>query len=58
VRTHALLFFDKVLSEEEFSAVRDEVVRAKQDPVSMVSDFAQHVLSRRPHGNSGNLTNR
>ncbi len=58
VRASALLFFDKVLSDEEFSAVRDEVVRATQDADSTVSQMAQLVLSRRPHGNSGNVTNR
>ncbi len=58
VRASALLFFDKVLSDEEFSAVRDEVVRATQDADSTVSQVAQSVLSNRPHGNSGNVTNR
>lgn len=58
VRATALIWFDKVLSDEEFSTVRDEVVRATQDADSTVSGMAQNVLSRRPHGNSGNVTNR
>jgi len=58
VRTFALKYFDKVLSDEEFSIVRDEVLRAKLDPSSTVSEMAQHVLSSRPLGNSGTATNR
>ena len=48
--THAaaLMFFDKVLSDEEFLAVRDEVTNAKTDSDATVSTVAQFVLSRRP----------
>jgi HEAT repeat protein len=58
VRAAALTFFEKVLSDEEFAAVRDEVVRATQDADSLVSQVAQSVLSKRPHDKSGNVTNR
>jgi hypothetical protein len=58
VRVSALMFLDKVLSDEEFSTVRDEVIQATQDPDSLVSQVAQSVLSSRPHGNSGYATNR
>jgi HEAT repeat protein len=50
VRASALLFLDRVLTDEEFSAVRDEVVRAKQDPDPTVSGMANYVLTQRPHG--------
>jgi HEAT repeat protein len=58
VRGNALILFEKVLSDEEFSTVRDDVVRATQDADSKVSRVAQFVLSRRPHGNFANATNR
>jgi HEAT repeat protein len=58
VRSSALWCLDNVLSDEEFSTVRDEVIRAKLDTDPTVSGMAQHVLSSRPHGNSGSATKR
>ena len=58
VRAGALLYFGEVLSDEEFSSIRDDVVRATMDANSTVSETGQFVLSRRPHGNSGSATNR
>ena len=52
------MLFDRLLSDEEFSAVRDEVVKAKLDSDPLVVQTAQYLLSRRPHGNSVNVTNR
>jgi len=57
-RTCALTFFDKVLSDEEFAAIREEVLTAKLDTDSMVSQVAQYVLSKRPHGDSKNAPER
>jgi HEAT repeat protein len=58
VRAGALACFDKVLSDEEFSTVRDEVVRAKLDTDPTISQAAQYVLSRRPHSDSGDTPSR
>jgi len=58
VRIAALAFFEKVLSDEEFAAIRDEVVRATQDSDSLVSQVAQSVLSNRPRGKSENAPSR
>jgi len=58
VRAGAVMCIDKVLSDEEFAAVRDEIVRAKLDTDPTVGQTAQYVLSRRPHGNPGDVTNR
>jgi HEAT repeat protein len=52
MRAAALTFFDKVLSDEEFSAVRDDVTKAEQDPDWIVSRTAKHVLAQRPHAKS------
>lgn len=53
VRAGALACLDKVLSDEEFSTVREEVVQAKLDTDPTVGQTAQYVLSRRPHNDSG-----
>ena len=58
LRVSALMYFDKVLSDEEFATVRDEVVRATLDNNSTVSQMAQHLLSSRPHGKSNDVPSR
>src|SRR5262249_4262279 len=55
VRFSALVFFEKVLSDEEFSAVRDEVARAAQDGDLTVRQVAQSLLSKRSHDEPENM---
>jgi HEAT repeat protein len=58
LRVSALMYFHKVLSDEEFSTVRDEVARAKLDTNSTVCRMAQYLLSRRPQGKSNDVPSR
>jgi HEAT repeat protein len=58
VRASALRFLYQVLSDEEFSTVRDEVVQATQDADSTVSGMAQSVLSTRPRGKPQDVPSR
>lgn len=52
VRAAALMFFERVLSDEDFTSVRDEVAKAEQDADTTVSSVARFVLSQRPRTQS------